>query len=527
MSGPTVVSRLAARGSAPALIDAFGAYRYSALVAHSCALAQRISHLVPAAATQARPPRVAYMCPRDSTYVQSQLATWHLGYIGVPIAENYPASEIEYVLRDCGVSLVLADATKSSAIGPVAAALQLPLLEVPRMPPCGATLAALLAATAAAAPEALAPLLPEAAAQPWGGGADGGAILIYTSGTTGRPKGVLTSHRALQRQVTALTEAWAWTAADHTYSVLPLHHVHAVVAILNSALWSGAVCELAPRFLAADTWAALTRPPGAPGGQLSVFMAVPTVYAKLLEHYDAQAPDTQAAWRAALRPPHSALRLMVSGSAALPQSIAQRWAEVSGQFLLERYGMTEFAMGISNPLQGARKLNSVGQPLPGYEVRLDAGAGGGGAPPEGFVSCGEIQVRGEGVFSEYWGKPQATAETFAEQGWFKTGDLGALDAQGYTYILGRLSADIIKSGGFKISALDIEREVLLHGRVGEVAVLGLPDETWGEKVAAVVALRGADEAAVAAAAQAMLATPGAAAAFHAELKEFLKDKLPP
>ena len=131
------------------------------------------------------------------------------------------------------------------------------------------------------------------------------------------------------------------------------------------------------------------------------------------------------------------------------------------------------------------------------------------------------------MFSEYWGKPQATAETFAEQGWFKTGDLGALDAQGYTYILGRLSADIIKSGGFKISALDIEREVLLHGRVGEVAVLGLPDETWGEKVAAVVALRGADEAAVAAAAQAMLATPGAAAAFHAELKEFLKDKLPP
>ncbi len=147
--------------------------------------------------------------------------------------------------------------------------------------------------------------------------------------------------------------------------------------------------------------------------------------------------------------------------------------------------------------------------------------------PEGFAACGEIQVRGEGVFSEYWGNPAATAEAFAEGGWFRTGDLGGLSSDGYTHILGRISADIIKSGGFKISALDIEREVLLHGRVGEVAVLGLPDETWGERVAAVVSLRAGDEAGAAAAGAALLAQAGGEAALLAELKEFLKDKLPP
>ena len=522
MSGPSFVGRLSARASAPALVDAFGAYRYGALTAASRALAASIQAAAPLPASPARPPRVAYMCPRDSTYVQSQLATWHLGYIGVPIAENYPASESEYVLRDCGVSVVLADASKASSIGPVASAMQLPMIEVPRLAPCGATLADLHAGAGAAAP---APAPPHPESQPWEEGEDGGAKLIYTSGTTGRPKGVLTTHRGLQRQVTALTEAWGWSAGDHTYSVLPLHHVHAVVAILNSALWSGAVCELAPRFLAADTWEALTRAPGSAKGQVSVFMAVPTVYAKLLEYYDAQPAAAQSAMRSALRAPASRLRLMVSGSAALPQSIAQRWAEVSGHTLLERYGMTEFAMAISNPLEGARKLNSVGRPLPGYAMRLDASEGG--APPEGFASCGEIQIKGEGVFTEYWGKPEATRETFTEDGWFKTGDLGALDGEGYTFILGRLSADIIKSGGFKISALDIEREMLLHPRVGEVAVLGLPDDTWGEKVTAVISLRGADEAAVARAAEELLAAPGGEKAFHAELKDFLKDKLPP
>lgn len=253
---------------------------------------------------------------------------------------------------------------------------------------------------------------------------------------------------------------------------------------------------------------------------------------------------------------------MVSGSAALPASVAERWADLSGQRLLERYGMTEFAMAISNPVDGERKLNAVGMALPGFEVRL-AGLEPGAPPPqppEGFVAAGELQLRGLGVFSEYWGKPEATKETFSEDGWFKTGDFvrpprcngalppthapltplrlptspdrlsfhtqGALNAEGYYHILGRLSADIIKCGGFKISALDIEREMLRFSGIRELAVFGIPCPTYGEKIAAVVVPAAADEGAIAAAAAALEA-PAACAKFLAEIKEFLKDKLPP
>ena len=179
-------------------------------------------------------------------------------------------------------------------------------------------------------------------------------------------------------------------------------------------------------------------------------------------------------------------------------------------------------MAISNPYTGgARKLNSVGKPLPGYEVKLAPleGESSAPAPLEGFVAAGELQLRGPGVFREYWGRPEATAETFAPGGWFKTGDMGAVDAEGYFHILGRLSADIIKSGGFKISALDIERELLHHSSMAEVAVLGVPDAMYGEKVAAVILLKEGLP----------LPAEGSAehAAYCAELKAFCKDKLPP
>jgi len=521
-AGALLVSRLSAHGARPAIIDAQGVYTYRALVAAAAGLssslqAHRATSPLPAPAD--RPPRVAFMCSRDNTYVQSQLAVWHSGAIAVPIAESHPPSEIEYVLRDCGASAVLSDGgAKGATIGPLAAALNIPHIKVGPLKPCAARLADLPPAGA------------DAPAPPYPGyGARGGegALLVYTSGTTGRPKGVLTTHGGLLRQITALTEAWAWRSSDHIYSVLPLHHVHGVVAVLNSALWSGAVCEIAPRFNAGETLKALSRPAGSPAGNLSLFMAVPTVYAKLLEALEAAAPEARAAAQAALRGAAPRMRLQVSGSAALPQSVAEGWRAASGFQLLERYGMTEFAMGVSNPYAGGpRKLNSVGRPLPGYAVRLAPEGGAAEATPPGFIAAGEIQLQGEGVFGEYWGRPDATAESFTGDGWFKTGDMGAVDEQGYYFILGRLSADIIKSGGYKISALDIEREMLTHPEVGEVAVLGLPDEVYGEQVAAVLAPRGATEEAVAAAA-ARLNTPEGAAAFSAGMKAFLKEKLPP
>jgi malonyl-CoA/methylmalonyl-CoA synthetase len=177
---------------------------------------------------------------------------------------------------------------------------------------------------------------------------------------------------------------------------------------------------------------------------------------------------------------------MVSGSAALPVSVLDRWREVTGHILLERYGMTEIGMAISNPLDGARRPGLVGQPLPGVDVRLVDEQG----RPVAAGAPGEIEVRGPGVFREYWQRPDATREAFRD-GWFRTGDVAVVEDGGYR-ILGRSSVDIIKTGGYKVSALEIEEVLRDHSSIAEVAVVGVPDEEWGERVAAAIVVRGPD-----------------------------------
>jgi malonyl-CoA/methylmalonyl-CoA synthetase len=215
----------------------------------------------------------------------------------------------------------------------------------------------------------------------------------------------------------------------------------------------------------------------------TVFMAVPTIYVKLIRALEAASPEQRERWAAGF----GALRLMVSGSAALPASVHERWTELTGQKLLERYGMTEIWMGLSNPLHGERRPGAVGQPLPRVEGRLTSEMGeviaGEGQP-------GEIQVRGPAVFREYWNLPEVTRDAFVE-GWFRTGDVAVVE-DGYYRILGRLSVDIIKSGGHKLSALEIEDTLLQHPAIRECAVVGLPDDTWGE-VVAVAAVAGEGE----------------------------------
>jgi len=199
---------------------------------------------------------------------------------------------------------------------------------------------------------------------------------------------------------------------------------------------------------------------------------------KLIQALEAATP----AERAAIVGGFQRMRLMVSGSAALPASVHEQWTALTGQKLLERYGMTEIGMAISNPLRGERRPGAVGQALPGVEVRLKAENGD-------IITAedtpGEIQVRGPNVFTEYWGKPAATAESFEAGGWYRTGDMAVLET-GYYRIMGRLSVDIIKSGGYKLSALEIEAALLEHPAVAECAVIGMPDDTWGEAVSAAI-----------------------------------------
>jgi malonyl-CoA/methylmalonyl-CoA synthetase len=268
-------------------------------------------------------------------------------------------------------------------------------------------------------------------------------------------------------------DAWGWTADDRIVLVLPLHHVHGIVNVLACALWSGAVCEMLPAFETDAVWQRLA------SGEPTLFMAVPTIYRKLIAAWEAADSSRQSRWRAGA----ARLRLMVSGSAALPVQTLARWREITGHTLLERYGMTEIGMALSNPLHGERRAGSVGAPLPGMEVRLVDEQG----VPVGDGTPGEIEVRGSNVFLEYWGRPDATREAF-RNGWFRTGDVAVLEGGAYR-ILGRTSVDIIKTGGYKVSALEIEEVLRTHPAIAECAVVGVADPEWGERVAAVVELR--------------------------------------
>ena len=302
------------------------------------------------------------------------------------------------------------------------------------------------------------------------------AMILYTSGTTSRPKGVVTTHANIQAQIESLVAAWEWRATDRIPSFLPLHHIHGIINITSCALWSGATIEPFARFDAATILDRVR------ADAYTVFMAVPTIYVKLIQALEALSP----ADRAPIVGGFARMRLMVSGSAALPASLHERWTALTGQQLLERYGMTEIGMALSNPYHGERRPGAVGRPLPGVEVRLMTESGALVAAED---EPGEIQVRGQGVFRAYWNRPEESAESF-EDGWFRTGDMAVRERDSYR-IMGRLSVDIIKSGGYKLSALEIEAALLEHDNIAECAVIGLPDDTWGEAVTAVVVPKGA------------------------------------
>jgi malonyl-CoA/methylmalonyl-CoA synthetase len=491
--------------SRPAVVDSQSTFTYAQILSEAVKLRAHLGPF-PSSSSQQAQARVAYLVPRDGRYIVSKTATWLAGGIGVPLAENHPPEELRYTLEDSGATYLLTTPERKAELQPIVDALKIQLIEVFPLT-SGAEPMSTVSLTEAihlaigeekvtrddekndketetrVDQRSISPLVPSP-----------GAFLIYTSGTTGRPKGVLTTHVTLAAQIHAMATAWRWSETDRIYSVLPLHHVHGIVAIVLTALASGACVELAPRFDAIASWRAFSRPPAnsleqallSPGTvQPTLFMAVPTVYVKMLEAHKKTDIETQNKWIEAVRSPQSQIRLMVSGSAALPESVATSWRTLTGHTLLERYGMTEFAMAISNPYDGERKVNTVGKPLPGYKARLVPEIEG-SDPRDG----GELQITGPGVFTEYWVKPEATKDSFTETDhWFKTGDRAIQDADGYFSIQGRLSADILKMGGYKISALDIERVLLEHPLIAEIAVLGLPDDTWGEKVVAIVVLK--------------------------------------
>jgi len=357
------------------------------------------------------------------------------GAVVVPVNPGYHEAELSHLLADSGAALVIEDEPSDplrAIIGSV------PLV----------TSAALVAESADADPAA------DAAARE-----DELAMLIYTSGTTGRSKGCAHTHRGLASGIDALMSLWGVCPDDVVLNALPLFHVHGLCVCLLGALSRGACTRLVPRFSPEAVVDGARR--GA-----TVFMSVPTMVHRLLAALD----DDGA--RAL-----SSLRLVTCGSAALSADNLRAFEARTGLTILERYGMSETLITLSNPLVGERRPGAVGWPVPGTLIR---------------VVDDELQVSSPGTMRSYWNRPDADAEVFVTDAegtrWFRTGDVVALDPDGCVRIVGRASQDIMKVGGYKLSTREIEEHIETHPAVREVAVVGLADPEWGEKVCAVVVL---------------------------------------
>ncbi len=388
--------------------------------------------------------RVVFLINPSFEYVATQWAIWRAGGVAVPLCSLHPLPSLKYVIEDSEASILIISKSFKNLLKPLSKKLKIKLILIEEI--IGSTFLE----------------LPEISIERR-------AMILYTSGTTSLPKGVVTTHKNIQFQIESLVEAWKWQSNDHILNILPLHHIHGIINVLGCALWSGACCEFLPKFDSKKVWDKIS------SAELTLFMAVPTIYFKLIDFWESSSKDKKLLLSRGVKK----LRLMVSGSAALPVSVLEKWKEITSHILLERYGMTEIGMALSNSYEGERRPGHVGLPLPGVKVRL---ADSNGNEINNIGDSGEIQIKGPNVFKEYWNKPNDTIKSY-QDGWFKSGDI-AIFNNGMYKILGRDSVDIIKSGGYKISALEIEDVLRTNPNIKECAVIGLPDSEWGEIVAA-------------------------------------------
>ena len=399
--------------------------------------------------------RILFSTATSVDLVVAHVAAYRAGLVVVPTNTAYTEREVAHVVHDAGVrAAVVDDADRArwvrEAAGPDVVVVG-PDVALPDDPP---------------------PPLDAV-------GPDDLAHLGYTSGTTGAPKGAALTHGNLLANSEALERAWRWTAEDRLVLALPLFHAHGLCNGLHGTLLAGASAVLLPGF---DVDGVLD---AAATHEATLFFGVPTMYHRL-------AASSRAAEL-------GRLRLCVSGSAALPAELHEALQQDAGVAVLERYGMTETNMLVSNPNDGERRAGTVGLPLPGVEVRLSEGSG-------------EIEVRGPNVFAGYWQRPEATAEAFTADGWFRTGDLGDHDEAGYLRILGR-AKELIITGGYNVYPREVEDVLCAHPAVVEAAVVGVPSTEWGETVVAHVVGTG-DTAALQSWAESQLAAFKRPRAYH-------------
>ncbi|KAF2716441.1 acetyl-CoA synthetase-like protein [Polychaeton citri CBS 116435] len=459
--------------------------------------------------------RVAFIVENSYDYVVTLLSILASNAIAVPLAPSFPLSELRYILDHSEALLLLTSnkyATKAQDV----------VKEELQKKPLLATVPKIEEGSPSTAPIKLARE----------SDSEQGGLMLYTSGTTSRPKGVLLPQQSLVAQCRSLLEAWKYSTNDRLLHVLPLHHIHGTVNALLTPLFAGSTIELMFPFNVDHVWNRFAAPfihkyqtnntngvngvaeRVLPVQPITFFTVVPTIWARMLQTHSSLPTDVQLASQEAIQ--RKNLRLNISGSAALPTPTKQAWTILSsGNILLERFGMTEVGMALSCGLEDEDRIDgSVGWPLPGVQARLVDTDDGSIIPvseeldASGRERQGEIQLKGPTIFSEYWRNPEATTKEFTPDRWFKTGDIafrktvtgagkgssGSWATGPAYFIQGRKSADIIKTGGEKVSALEIERELLSLPEVSECAVVGLPSEAWGQKAAAVIVLSEAGKA---------------------------------
>ena len=422
---------------APFLRRAEGTGTYADFLAEAEAMAGRLAGLGLAPGD-----RVAVQVAKSARALALYAACVRSGLVFLPLNTAYTPPEVAYFVSDAEAALLVCDPAARGALEPVAGAASLHDMDAEG---CG---------TLAALPEGPAPVAER--------GPDDLAAILYTSGTTGRSKGAMLSHDNLVSNALALAGLWRFTADDVLIHALPIFHTHGLFVATNVTLAAGGSLAFMPRFDAGEVM-------GWMGRGATALMGVPTFYTRLL----AEPGLTPEAARG--------MRLFVSGSAPLLPETHARFEARTGHRILERYGMTETNMNASNPYEGERRPGTVGFALPGVELRVVDGQG---APaPRG--ETGGIEVRGPNVFRGYWRMPEKTAQDMRADGFFRTGDLGRLDPDGYLEIVGR-DKDLIITGGYNVYPREVEEVLDAQPGVLESAVIGVPDADMGEGVLAVL-----------------------------------------